>query len=73
MWQTGKAFENLQNNSICVLLDNKYIRKMKFIEDATNERLVLVSNVPKSLTEKDDCIIYSGEMCRYNDIMVLLR
>lgn len=72
-WKSAKAFENIQNNSICVLLDNKYIRRMKSFEDATNERLVLISNIPRTLMEADDCLINSGEMCRYKDIVIWIK
>jgi hypothetical protein len=69
MWKSAEVFEDIQNNSVCVLLEKRYIRKMKYDDDIENE-LVFVSNVPRIL-EKDNFIIKEHEMCRYKEIIIL--
>jgi hypothetical protein len=66
MWESAGTLEHVQNNSICVLQDNKYIRNMKYINDI-NETLVLVSNIP-TIYDKEDFIIKKGDMCRYRKV-----
>jgi len=69
-WFSARAFEDIQNNSICVYLRGlDAIRTMKYSEDI-EEDLVYVSNIPM-INQSEDFIIEKEVMCRYMPIVVL--
>lgn len=64
MWISMEAWEDVKNNSICVLAEKYgYVRNMKHRDDI-NKDLVFVSNCPIASGEEDNVIIKAGTMCR---------
>ena len=62
-WEGDReAFEDLDNNSVCVLQDKKFVRKIINEHDLKNE-LVFVSNWYAN--NRDNTKIKQGEMVRY--------
>lgn len=68
MWVSIEAWEDIKNNSICVLSEQyRYVRNMKYRDDI-NKDLVFVSNCPINSDESDNAIIKAGTMCRVKKI-----